>query len=218
MDSPRHPQAIYLAIVALVLSGICFLLFPVVRPFFDEATLSGAHGFASVNWIIAHVLGIAALILIALGFLGLYMLFQDPEERGKAFAALILCWVGAGLTLPFLGAETFGLNVIGNAAIEMNNPALIPLVHLVRYGPGIAFIALGVILVDIAAIILAVAIWRSRMMLRWSGIPLAVGLLLFLPLLQGNPMYQTPRIADGALILIGCALIAWAAWRRAGPN
>jgi len=195
------------AAISLTLSGILFLLFPVVRPFFDESSLQGAREFASVQWVMAHALGMGGFILLALGFLGVHILLRQTKVERWAFRALVMCWVGAGLTLPFFGAEAFSLQVIGQAAVNQNSTDLIPLVNQVRFGPGIILVGIGLVLVAIATVVLASAIWESEVLPRWSGVPLAVAFAVYIPQLQGAPVFQPIRIAVGLIIVIGCAWI-----------
>ena len=200
---------IRLAAFSLVLSGVFFVLFPVVRPFFEESSLQGAREFASTQWVVAHALGMGGFILLTLGFLGVYLRLRETEVERWLFRALVLVWIGAGLTLPFFGAEAFSLQVIGQAAVSQNNVALIPLVNQVRFGPGIIFVITGLVLVAAARILLASAIWKSGIMPKWSGVPLAIGFAVYIPQLQGDPFFQPIRVAIGLLIAIGCAWIAW---------
>ena len=198
-----------LAALSLVLSGIFFLLFPVVRPFFDETSLQGAKEFASAQWVAAHSFGMGGFILLGLGFLGIYLRLQSTEVERRVFRALILCWVGVGLTLPFFGAEAFSLQVIGQTIVNQNNPSLIPLVNQVRYGPGIIFVSLGLLLVAAATILLAYAIWKSKVLPKWSGVPLAIAFAIYIPQLQGDPIFQPIRIGVALVILLGCSWTAW---------
>jgi hypothetical protein len=198
----------------LVIAGIFFVLFPVVRPFFDESSIQSAREFASNQWVIAHSLGIGGFILLSLGFLGLYLHLRETRVERWALRGFVLCLVGAGLTLPFFGAEAFGLQVIGSAAVNQNNAALIPLVNQVRFGPGIAFIVSGLLCVAAATIVMAAVVWKSRALPKWSGIPLAAGFAVYIPQLQGDPTFQAIRIGVGILILIGCCWLAWGMVRR----
>ncbi|MFX1466471.1 MAG: hypothetical protein ACFFA5_08365 [Promethearchaeota archaeon] len=213
MQDPKSTLRMRLAAISLVLSGVFFILFPVIRPFSDESSLQGAEAFASPSWVIAHTLGIGAFILLSLGFLGVYFRLQETRAESRAFKALVLNWIGVGLTLPFFGAETFGLQVIGQETVRQNNPELLVLANSIRFGPGLIFIGSGLILVGVAAIILASAIWISGNLFKWSGVPLAIGLAVYIPQLQGNPLIQPIRIADGLLIALGCILIAWSLWK-----
>ena len=138
-----------------------------------------------------------------------YLRLQNTEVERWVFWALVLCIIGVGLTLPFFGAEAFSLQVIGQAAVNQNNPALIPCVNQVRFGPAIAFIGTGLILVTAATILLAAAIWRSGVLHKWSGVPSAIGFAVYIPQLQGDPVFQPIRIAVGLLIALGCTRIAW---------
>jgi hypothetical protein len=200
----------------LVIAGVFFVLFPVVRPFFDESSMQGVREFASNQWVIAHSLGIGGFILLSLGFLGLYLHLRETRVERWALRGFVLCLVGAGLTLPFFGAEAFGLQVIGSAAVNQNdNTALIPLlVNQVRFGPGIAFIVSGLLCIAAATIVMAAVVWKSQALPKWSGIPLAAGFAVYIPQLQGDPSFQVIRIGVGILILIGCCWLAWGMVRR----
>jgi hypothetical protein len=197
-----------LTAVFLVLAGIFFTLFPLIRPFFDESTIQAAAGFSSAGWILAHASGMAGFILLALGFLGSYLHLQQTGVERRGFLALLLCWVGAGLTLPFFGAEAFGLQVIGQTAQAQGSMDILRMANQVRFGPGLGFIGVGLLLVAAATILLATAVWKSGMRPRWGGIPLAVGFVAYLPQLQGAPFFQPIRIVVALIILAGCALIA----------
>ena len=199
----------------LVIAGVFFALFPVVRPFFDESSIQGAREFASNQWVIAHSLGIGGFILLSLGFLGLYLHLRDTRVERWALRGFVLCLVGTGLTLPFFGAEAFGLQVIGSAAVNQNNAALISLlVNQVRFGPGIAFIVSGLLCVAAATIVIAAIVWKSQALPKWSGIPLAAGFAVYILQLQGDPSFQVIRIGVGILILIGCCWLSWGMVRR----
>jgi hypothetical protein len=214
MGAPMNEESsnrvrVRLVAVSPVFSGVFFLLFPVVRPFFNESSLQGAQEFASTQWVVAHSLGMGGFILLALGFLGLYIRLHETQIEQWTFRGLVLSWVGVGLTLPFFGAEAFSLQVIGRAAADQSNAALIPLVNQVRFGPGIMFVLTGLVLVAVATIIMASVVWKSVILPKWSGVPLAIGFTIYIPQLQGDPVFQPIRIAVGLVILFGCSWLAW---------
>lgn len=188
------------------LAGLLFVLYPAIRPFSDEKSLQGAAAFGSNAWVISHSMAIVAFVLLVLAMFGVYLLFQQTAIARLALAALVVSWVGVGLTLPFYGAEVFGLHAIGQAALRQSDVGLVSLAGDVRGEPGIWFIVVGLILLGAGVIAFAVAVWRSGLLIRWSGIPLAVGFALYLPQFTAS---QTLRVAHGFLITVGCALIAW---------
>jgi len=198
----------------LVIAGVFFVLFPIIRPFFDESSIQGSREFASNKWVIAHSLRIGGFILLSLGFLGLYLYLRDSRVERLALRGFALCLVGAGLTLPFFGAEAFGLQIIGSGVVTQNNASLIPLVNQLRFGPGIAFILSGLVWVAAATIIIAAAVWKSQALPKWSGIPLAACFTAYIPQLQAEPTFQVIRTGVGILILIGCCWLAWGIFRR----
>src|SRR5206468_11771868 len=96
-----------------------------------------------------------------------------------AIQALVLVWIGVGLTLPYYGAETFGLHAIGQEALKENNPALLSLTNSIRLHEGLVFFLPGLVLLAAGTVLFAIAIWRSNSPIRWSGIPLAVSFVLY---------------------------------------
>jgi hypothetical protein len=215
LDRESHAR---LSAVLLILSGVCFTLFPVVRPFFDESSMGAAAQFASARWVVAHALGMGGFILLSLGLLGVYLLLRPTRVERRTFAALVLAWIGSGLTLPFFGAEAFALQVIGHTAFTQNSTHLLSLVNLIRFGPGLLFIAAGLLMIAVAAIVLATAVWKSGILPKWSGLPLAVAFGVYIPQLQGAPFFQPIRIAVGLLITAGCTWMAGGMFRAVGKS
>ena len=202
-----------LGALCLAVAGMLFVLYPAIRPFSDETSLQGAEAFASNAWIVAHVLAMLGFVLLSLGVLGACShLRQGPGERPAALA-VVLSWVGAGLTLPYYGAEAFGLHAIGQEAVRQHNPALVHLAAEVRNGPGLILFAPGLLMLGIGAIALGTAVWRSGVLPRWSGVPFALGFALYIPQFFGN---QPIRVAHGILVAGGCLWLAAGIWRSAG--
>jgi len=196
--------------VSLALAGVLFVLYPAIRPFSDETSLQGAQAFASAAWIVAHTLAMAGFILVTLGLIGLHAAVRNASVELLAFLTLVVWVVGAGLTLTFYGAEAYGLHAIGGAAVRQHNVALVGLANDVRSGPGLVVFLVGLLLLGIASVMAATAIWKSRAWPRWSGVPFALGFVLYIPQFFGN---QSLRVAHGLLVASGCLWIALSMWQ-----
>ncbi len=194
--------------LALLIAGLSFFLYPAVRPFSDEASLQGAAAFASQSWLLAHTLAMAWFITLSLGLLGLWTQLRGGTGGLLAAAALLLSWIGTGLTLPYYGAETFGLHAVGQEALRRQDATILALADAIRWQEGLWFILAGLLSLAVGAVALALAVWRSGVLPKWTGIPLAIGLVLFLPQFF-TP--QTARVGHGLLMLVGCLLLAWGA-------
>ena len=205
----------HLSAAALVISGILFVLYPAIRPFSDETSLQGAAAFASAEWLVAHILAMIAFTLLPLGLLGFYNSLQEGAVKSLAYWSVIMCWIGIGLTLPFYGGEAYGLHALGQEAIKQQNPALISLAADVRSGAGLVMFLIGLLLLAIAAVILAIAIWKSGRYQKWSGIPFAFGMWLYIPQFFGG---QPLRVAHGLLVALGCLWIAVGLWKQSNQN
>lgn len=200
------------AALGFAVTGAAFLVYPLVRPWHDETTLAGAAGMASPQWIVAHLSAVAGFITLTLSLLALRGLLRGTRTAGASLTALLLTWVGVGLTLPYYGAEVFGVSQAGAQALREHSTTL--LVHMtdaIRYQPAaITMFGIGLAALGAGAVVAAFAIARSGLMARWSGAPMALGFALFIPqFFAGEPV----RIAHGALIAAGCAWVAVALLR-----
>ncbi len=202
--------SVRLGALSLALAGILLFLYPALRPYSNEASFQGAEAFASPFWILAHMLAIGGFILLALSLLGLYSALRHTTARPLMAVALVLTWIGAGFTLPYFGAEIFALHAIGQAAVSQQSIALLPLVSAVRYGPAIYVFAIGLLLLAVGPILVAIAVWRSGSVSRWSALLFAFGFALYIPQFFGSPIL---RVAHGALVTIGCLWLAWSMLR-----
>lgn len=174
--------------IALVVAGVLFLLYPVVRPWEDETTAAGAQAaMASGAWVAAHFFAMVGFILVPLALLGM------RETVGMTPIAVM--WVGAGLTLPYYGAEDFGLHA---AATKGTN--LLDVADAVRYNPvAVTIFGLGLVTLAVGSVLVA------RKISNYGGVAFAAGFVLFLP------QFFTPapvRIAHGVLMLVGLIWLA----------
>ena len=188
------------AIVSAV-AGVLFLLYPVVRPWTDETTVDGAHAaMASGAWVASHLFAMLGFVLVPIALLSL--------RHAIGLAPAVTMWVGAGLTLPYYGAEDFGLH-----AAATKGTGLLAVAEATRYNPvAVTMFGAGLLTLAAGAILVAVAIWRSGVLPRYSAIAFAAGFALFLP------QFFTPapvRIAHGVLMLVGLVWLAVAMWRPA---
>ena len=194
--------------LALAAAGVLFVLYPAVRPWHDESTVSGATAsMSSQAWVAAHFFAMLGFILLPLGLLAVRDALAGTQSASLARTAAVVTWIGAGLTLPYYGAEDFGLH-----AIAANHAGhLLDLINAVRYQPlAITIFGVGLVMLGTGALLAAVAIWRSRVLPRYSGIVFAAGFALFLPQFYLPP---AARIAHGVLTGIGLAVLAANLWR-----
>lgn len=209
MTQSTNVSRFRLSAIAFVIAGILFVLYPTIRPFSDEASLQGAAAFASTEWLLAHILAIVAFTLLPFGLLGLHNSLQQIGSEPHAYWAVVLSLIGVGLTLPFYGGEAYGLHAIGLDAIHQQSATLLNLAAVVRSGAGLVIFLVGLLLLAFAAILAAIAVWKSERYSKWSGIPFMVGVGLYIPQFFWT---QPFRIAHGVLVAIGCFWIANGLW------
>ncbi|WP_433506408.1 hypothetical protein ACQP04_07925 [Pseudonocardia halophobica] len=175
----------------LVAAGALFVAYPALRPWGD-ATVDGMAGaFASPAWLASHLAAVAGFVLVGLGI--------RPLSR----AAATVWWIGAGLVLPYYGAEAFALHAFG---LRSSGEALAATADAVRNGPvQLSVFGVGLLLFAVAAVLVAV---RGRA----PALPFALAMVLFLPQFFLSPAL---RIAHGVLLGVGCVLLAVAVRRRA---
>jgi hypothetical protein len=209
---PGNANRVRAGALALALAGLLFVAYPAVRPWHDENTAAGATQSMSSNaWVAAHFFAMVGFILLPLGLLALRTAVAPTRAEPAALVAAVLGWIGAGLTLPYYGAEDFGLHAI--AGPHGQGVDLLSLVKAVRYQPlAITIFGIGLILIAVSAIVAAVAVWRSGVLPKWSAVVFAVGFALYLPQFFGPPAV---RVGHGVLVAVGSLLLAAALWRAA---
>jgi hypothetical protein len=115
----------WLGALSLAVAGLLFILYPVLRPWRDETTVTGAiDAMSSSAWIASHLSAMIGFILVGLGLLALWGTVHATRAEPTALAAVITSWLGAGLTLPYYGAEAFGLYAIASRAAA-GEPAVV---------------------------------------------------------------------------------------------
>ena len=201
-----------LGALCLAIAGAMFVLYPAIRPWTDESTMDGATtAMASNAWVASHLFAIIGFILVPLGLLALWGVLRSSKVEPVALAAVVLSWIGAGLTLPYYGAEDFGLHAVAVKAAAGESIDLLGIVDDFRYHPAAATIfGAGLLTLAVGAILAAVAVWRSGVLPKYSGVPFGVGFALFIPQFFTPPAV---RIAHGVLVGIGCVWLALVLWR-----
>jgi hypothetical protein len=203
---------IRLGAAALAIAGVLFVLYPATRPWQDESTVEGATAAMSSGWWVAsHLFAMVGFILVPLGLLALRNAVGRTRGEPFAFVAIVISWFGAGLTLPYYGAEDFGLSAIAAKAAAGQRLDLLDLVDAIRYSPVAATtFAVGLLLLGVGAVLAAIAIWRSGVLPRYSGILFGLGFALFIPQFYTPPAV---RIAHGVLVAVGSMWVALTLWK-----
>lgn len=195
--------------VLLAVAGALFLAFPLLRPWVPEDVASPelAAAFGSGRWIAAHLCGAAGFLLLPAAFLGLRGRLAGTRGQAPASGAVVTAWFGTGLVLPYFGAEIFGIHAVARDALTTGALDFLPTIDAIRTQPvAMTLFGLGLLAVAASGVLMAVATWRGGLVPRWIGIPLAAGLVLYLPQFFLAP---AGRVAHGVLLAAGCGLVAW---------
>lgn len=208
------PTHLRFGAVSLAASAVSFAISPLVRPYFlldplEPVATLGAAGpaVASAPWVLAHAIAMAAFVLLLVSLPVLYSVLAQTDAEPRAWRALMTALAGIALIMPTLGVETYVLPAIGRLYLD-GRGEIAPMIGLIYRGPTTLVMLLGLLLLAAGAIMFARAIRQSGALSRPAGLLLATGLTFWLPLLP-PPI----RIADGVLIGIGGAWLAWSLWR-----
>jgi len=211
-----HESRTRIGALGLAIAGVLFLVYETVAPRTAQDTLEGAASWASSGWAVGHVSAIIGLILIPLGWAGLRNYLADTRTERLTYLATTLGYIGSALSISYYGAEVYGLRAIGARAVADGDASLTKIGEDFRLDAiAVTVFALGLALIAAAAILAAVAIWRSGTMSRWSGIPLATAMVLYLPHFS---VPHAARIGWGALVTVGAVWIGVELWRAAARS
>ncbi|MQM25454.1 hypothetical protein [Glycomyces albidus] len=202
--------------VAFGLAGVLFVLYEAAAPRLDQTTLEGAESWTSAGWAVAHIAAIVGLILIPLAYGSLRGHLEGTRNEKTAFLAATAGYIGSALTISYYGAEVYGLKAIGERAVADADPTMTEVADAFRFDPvAMAVFATGLALIALAAVIAAVAVWRSGTLNRWSGVPLAVLMATYLPQFF---LPHAGRIAWGAAVAAAALWLAAEMWRAAAKT
>ncbi|MBC7302210.1 MAG: hypothetical protein H5T78_14825 [Nocardia sp.] len=185
----------------LAVAGVALAAYPLLRPYSDEKTLSGAAAFASTAWVFAHLLAVLGFALIAAAML-LDVASRPATRNGLRLAAAVTGIAAVTLLSLYYGFECFALNEIGKAALEANSDEGMALADQIRNHPaaltlfGLGWLALGV----------AVTLWVVALRSGWAPIAFAALVWLYLPQFF---LPSAGRIAHGVLVMIAAFATAW---------
>lgn len=196
-------------LLPLVGTGVLMAAYLLLRPYGDAAggdSPAAAAAFASGRWIAAHLAGALALAAFAV----VAVRFTDVTDGRLARVARGAGLLGAVLVLPYYGAETFALHVLGRRALAGDTESL-ALVAEVREQPvALIMFAVGLLALAVSGLTFALAWSRSGLGTRWAAWPLGLAVALVLPQFYLPP---TGRGAFGVAYLVAALVLAAVAWR-----
>lgn len=204
--------------VYVVVAGALMATFQLVRPWGDvtEDPDAMAEAFADPRWVVAHLAGAAAFVMLAvLAQAVVASGLRDQTVRRRSPIARIARYgtaLGAALVLPYYGAETFALHEIGRAALAGSAVDVVALSGSIRMNlVAVSLFGAGLLLVGVASVCLAIVASRAGVA-AWGAWPLAVLAALALPQFALPPV---GRMAYGVAFLVAAVLFA-VAWVRRG--
>ena len=211
MVSPTatHGSVARFTSACLLIAALLFAAFPLLRPWGDkDGTSAGLiDAMASPLWVVAHCAGAFGFVALTLAAVGLRDLHRGtPGQRGARIGALVLA-VGSGGTLLYYGAETFALHALAASPTDQTEA----LIAAVREGTTqLTLFGVGLLLVAAGATLLALAVQRGGVLPRWSAVPLAITVALYLP-----QFFTTPglRVAHGIVLAASAVWMAVAVLR-----
>ena len=208
-------------------TGVFMAAYLLLRPYGDAdgGPAAVAAAFASWLWVAAHVLGMLAIASFAR--LAVRIADEQTAQAGRPRSwvpARIARWsalAGTVLVLPYYGAETFALHVIGKAALAGGATGVdvttLALAEQVRNEPvAMAMFGLGLVLLAVAGLALAAA-WAHRYpaataSIRFAAWPLGMLVALLLPQFY---LPTSGRMAFGVLYALAAGYLLLAAHRQA---
>jgi hypothetical protein len=199
--------------LCLIVAAVLFVLYPALRPWQGESTVDGAVGaMSSPAWVVSHAFAMVGFILVTLGLLAVVAALRGTRGEALGNAALVTSWIGAGLALPYYGAEDFGLHAIASHAAAGEPLNVLSLVDSVRNQPlAITMFGAGLLTLAASGVLTALAVVRSGRLSAIAAWIFAVGYVLFLPQFFGPP---AARIAHGVLLGIGLAWLGFSLLRN----
>lgn len=201
--TPLRPGAVALGLATLIIP----IQFAISDP---KRGVDPPQAFSSSQFVVGHMLIVAAFILLIFGFLALYAYLRSSRRERLAFVGMIVTLVGIGVFLPAIGFLSLVSPALAQLALHGQKDAA-NVINAVAIAPGVITLLVGSVLLALGVTIFSIAIWGSNTLPRWAGILFAAGELILV--FHG----QLPPVGDilaGLLITIGGVWLAWGIWRQ----
>ncbi|MDQ0732737.1 DUF4386 family protein [Arthrobacter sp. B1I2] len=170
-----------------------------------------ARFVSSDSYQASHLLGATAGTILAIfGIFALGCFLADSRSGRLALPAMTIAAAGTALLLVPAVISTFATPAIGGAYLKGNEDVM----QLEFPASMTAAFLLGLLLAFVGSVLLGVAVFRSRVLPRWSGALWAAGSILFYVLGVVLGLATTgsslPTQSIGALLLAAAG--GWMAW------
>ena len=194
------------AVVGLVVSGLGFAGYPIVRPYGPESGVGFAADLASTAWLVAHVLGMVGFTALALALRSLVATGTPWRWAGRPLREVeTRMWVALALLLPYYGAEAYGLNAVGRQALH-GDVAVLAVAGSFRYAPfEVTTFTVGLLLLMLVGGRLVHGTWAAGGATRAGGLLVGLGLVTYLPQFFATPQV---RMAHGLVLGLGLLVLA----------
>ena len=176
MQFPSNKRLI-LCLWTLPISGLLAIGALLLRKFIvlpGTDLLEWAQMVASSSYLTAQYIYILAYAIPFLGFWALYMVLMQHGLEKLAFWGLMGTLLGTALPLTTLGVFAFASPAIGDLYLQGNTQAP-QIINDIAFGPSMMLAGLpGAFLYVGGCIAFGIAIWRSEVFPKWSGVLLGL--------------------------------------------
>jgi len=161
-----------LPISGVLAIGALFLRKFIVLP--GQDLLEWAHMVTSNSYLTAQYIYILAYVIPFLGFWALYMYLSQQHLEKLAFWGFTGTLLGTALPLTTLGVFVFASPAIGDLYLQGNTNAP-QIINEIAFGPSIILAGLpGAFLYVGGCLAFGIAIWKSGILPKWSGVLLVL--------------------------------------------
>ena len=169
-----------------------------------------AQAVSSANFGTAFLITMIGQVVDIFAFLALYGYLAGGRNEGLSFWGMALSIAGGALFLAMTGFLAFAAPAIGQVYLAGQTQVIAVAVAGFSSGPALGVLSVSGLLGTIGAILLAIGIWRSGSLPKWS----ALLFFLSIPLLAFAPAFSYPlELLGGLLALVSGAWIVLGAWR-----
>jgi len=184
-----------------LLAGVLHVLAAILHPVGEDLA-----AVISPNWVLAHLLYWASVILLLFGLVGLYA--RQAEKTGRlGLIGFVLAFIGTAVAEVFLFYAATTMPLIATTAPDLFNQLTAP--------PAFALPLFGLTF-GLGFILFGVATMRAGVLPRWSGLLLIIGILFSMA--EGSPIDRAllhAIVTTGHVLLgLGLAWMGYVLWSK----